>query len=233
VRDLDTLVVGESFAGRSDLWRALVDRGFAVDIRSSLLDGLRSLANRQPDAVILDIGSMNSEKMMAVSMFVAVSVVPIVAIVESDHDAAVLNSLDVHIWLRHPVGPTALADRVEDAIRRSLEREAGDGTVLSVGGISIFLGERVVRLNGRALSLNRTEFDLLAYLSARQGHIVARRDLIRAISKRGSVSRAAIDVYVSGLRRKLGETAANPKYLHTVHGKGVVLMAPSQQDVAG
>lgn len=232
VLERNVLVVGENFVARSDLLWVLVDRGFAVDMRGSLLDGLRSLSDRQPDAVVIDVGSMDSEKMMAVSMFAAVSVVPVVATVEGEHDAAALNSLDVHVWLRHPVAPAALADRVEEAIRGSLEREARDGTVVSVGGMTIYLGERVVRLDGRALSLNRTEFDLLAYLSARQGRVVARRDLIRAVSRSESVSAAAIDVYVFGLRRKLGETAANPKYLHTVRGRGVLLMAPAQQDAS-
>ena len=43
-----------------------------------------------------------------------------------------------------------------------------------------------------------------------------------------TVSDRTVDVHLSWLRRKLGETAAEPRYLHTVRGVGVKLVAPEQ-----
>ena len=37
---------------------------------------------------------------------------------------------------------------------------------------------------------------------------------------------STVDVHISWLRRKLGETAAAPRYLHTVRGVGIRLVPP-------
>ena len=92
---------------------------------------------------------------------------------------------------------------------------------------------REASLDGAALDLTRREFDLLAYLAARPGVVVARRELLAEVWHQPYGDDQTIDVHLSWLRRKLGETAARPRYLHTVRGVGVRLDPPRRRRCAG
>jgi DNA-binding response OmpR family regulator len=72
----------------------------------------------------------------------------------------------------------------------------------------------------------RREFDLLAYLAARPDRVVSHRELLTEVWKNTHGQRQLLDVQLSTLRRKLDETAENPRYLHRVRGVDVRLSAP-------
>jgi DNA-binding response OmpR family regulator len=96
-----------------------------------------------------------------------------------------------------------------------------------VGELEIDASARQARLGGEKLDLSRKEFDLLWMLASRPGEVVTRRELLAEVwgLPFGGGDRT-VDVHLSWLRRKLGETAAEPRYLHTVRGVGVRLVAP-------
>ena len=75
----------------------------------------------------------------------------------------------------------------------------------------------------RRLDLTPREFDLLCYLAERAGSVVTKRELLAEVWRQpyGGADKT-VDVHLSWLRRKLGETAQEPRYLHTVRGVGVV-----------
>ena len=80
---------------------------------------------------------------------------------------------------------------------------------------------------GQALELTRKEFDFLAYLAERIGVVVSKRELLAEVWRQpyGGADKT-VDVHLSVLRRKLGESAAEARYLVTVHGVGVKLVSP-------
>ena len=82
-------------------------------------------------------------------------------------------------------------------------------------------------LDGKSLDLSRKEFDLLAYLAQRVGEVVSKRELLAEVWRQpyGGADKT-VDVHLSWLRRKLGESADNPRYIHTIRGVGVKLAAP-------
>ena len=84
-----------------------------------------------------------------------------------------------------------------------------------------------MQLGGAALDLTRREFDLLAFLAARPGQVVSRRELLAEVWRQPYGDDQTIDVHLSWLRRKLGESASQPRYLHTVRGVGVKLVPPA------
>ncbi len=96
-----------------------------------------------------------------------------------------------------------------------------------IGGLSIHPLSRVVLLDGEALELSRKEFDLLWHLANRRGEVVSKRELLAAVWRQpyGGAEKT-IDVHLSWLRRKLGETANTPRYLRSVRGVGVMLVDP-------
>ena len=102
-----------------------------------------------------------------------------------------------------------------------------DGGQLEVGGLRLDPSGHEATLDGATLDLSRREFDLLHYLALHAGQVVTRRDLLTNVWRMpyGGADKT-VDVHVSWLRRKLGETAQQPRYLHTVRGVGIKLSAP-------
>jgi DNA-binding response OmpR family regulator len=99
-----------------------------------------------------------------------------------------------------------------------------------VGGLIIDPVAHQVTLDGDIIEMNRKEFEILAYLADRTGEVVSKRDLARDVWHRPAQgSDKTIDVHLSWIRRKLGETPAEPRYLHTVRGVGVRLVAPEER----
>jgi DNA-binding response OmpR family regulator len=110
-------------------------------------------------------------------------------------------------------------------LRRSQREE--EEPALLVGGLVVDRSARAATLDGQPLDLTRMEFDLLAYLAGRAGRVVSKRQLMAEVWQQpyGGADKT-VDVHLSWLRRKLGETAADPRYLQTVRGVGVKLVDP-------
>ena len=97
----------------------------------------------------------------------------------------------------------------------------------AVGGLLLDAGARTVMLDAETVELSRKEFDMLQLLCRRVGQVVTRRELLAEVWQQpyGGSDRT-VDVHLSWLRRKLGESAAQPRYLHSVRGVGVRLVDP-------
>jgi DNA-binding response OmpR family regulator len=110
-------------------------------------------------------------------------------------------------------------------LRRGGEHPVDSAVV--VGGLRLDPRTREVTLDGRDLELSPREFSLLHYLAARAGEVVSKRELLAEVWQLpyGGGDKT-VDVHLSWLRRKLGETADEPRYLHTVRGVGVRVAAP-------
>ena len=86
---------------------------------------------------------------------------------------------------------------------------------------------RRVTVAGRPVELSPKEFDLLAYLAARAGTVVTKRELLSEVWQLPyGGSDKTVDAHLSWLRRKLGESAAEPRLIQTVRGVGVRLAEP-------
>ena len=152
----------------------------------------------------------------------------IVATARDDPDEIVrLLDAGADDYVVKPYSAAEMGARIRAMLRRS--RPVTDRpSRLRVGGLEIDPVSREATLDGRALDLTRLEFDLLAYLAAREGEVVSRRKLLAEVWKQpyGGGDKT-IDVHVAWLRRKLGETATEPRYLRTVRGVGVKLVDPT------
>jgi two-component system, OmpR family, KDP operon response regulator KdpE len=113
-------------------------------------------------------------------------------------------------------------------LRRGPAGERTEPTEIVVGGLRMDAGARTASLDGVALDLTPREFDLLHHLAQRAGQVVTKRELLSEVWQvpYGGADKT-VDVHLSWLRRKLGETAQEPRYLHTVRGVGIRLSEPS------
>ena len=212
---------------RAALRAALVERGHAVEDAGAALPALQRLVDSKPDVVVLDLGLPDVDGVDALRMLRAVSRVPVIVATARDDEAEIVRTLDAGAddYLVKPFSGAQLDARIRAVLRRA--RDGAAGPIL-VGGLSVDIASRVAAVDGRSLDLSRKEFDLLAYLAARAGRVVTKRELLAEIwdLPYGGADKT-VDVHLSWLRRKLGESASAPRYLHTVRGVGVKVVSPA------
>ena len=122
-------------------------------------------------------------------------------------------------------------DQLEARVRAVLRRAGSEGRPgpLAVGDLVIDVAAREARLNGDVLDLSPKEFDVLRFLAERHGEVVSKRELLAEVWRQPyGGSEKTVDVHISWLRKKLGETAADSRYLQTVFGVGVKLVDPDE-----
>lgn len=220
------LVVEDDAQVRAALVRHLSDAGHAVRSVGAALDALREVTQVGCDLVVLDLGLPDLDGAEALRMLRGITEVPVVVATARDDEAGIVRLLNsgADDYLVKPFSPEHLNARVGAVLRRS--GGAGPTPLLRVGGLRVDPLRREATLDGRDLDLTRREFDLLAFLAARPGVVVQRKELLAAVWQQAYGGDQTIDVHLSWLRRKLGETAARPRYLHTVRGVGVKIEAP-------
>jgi Response regulators consisting of a CheY-like receiver domain and a winged-helix DNA-binding domain len=222
------LVVEDDDFVRAALIQELAER-HAVRSAGRALDALREIAQHPPDVVVLDLGLPDLDGAEALKMMRGVSDVPVIVATARDDEAEIVRLLRAGAddYLVKPFSGEHLNARLDAVLRRTRAAAvAAPAPVLRVGGLAVDLNRREATLDGAPLSLTRREFDLLAYLAQRADRVVSRRELRTEVWRQAYGEDQTIDVHLSWLRRKLGETAAAPRYLHTVRGVGVMLSAP-------
>ncbi|MFG3581686.1 response regulator transcription factor [Micromonospora chersina] len=222
------LLIEDDLTIRTPLLRALRERGHAVAAASTALDGLRDALDDRPDLVVLDLGLPDLDGGELLRMLRAVSPVPVIVATARDDEAEIVRMLDAGAddYLVKPFTAAQLDARARAVLRRSAGDPATD-PVLVVGGLRIDPRARQVTLDGAPVELTPREFDLLHHLAGRPGQVVTKRELLTEVWRipYGGADKT-VDVHLSWLRRKLGESAQDPRYLHTVRGVGVRLDAP-------
>ncbi len=223
------LLVEDDAAIRVALIRALTERGHAVASTSSAMDALTQVLDAPPDLVILDLGLPGLDGYEALRMLRAISKIPVVVATARDDEAEIVRALDAGAddYLVKPFGTGQIEARIRAVLRRSAEQQTKRNAPIEVGGLRLDAEAHEATLDGARLDLSRREFDLLHYLAQHAGQVVTRRDLLTHVWRLpyGGADKT-VDVHVSWLRRKLGESAQRPGYLNTVRGVGIKLSAP-------
>jgi DNA-binding response OmpR family regulator len=212
---------------RQAIATALEGRGHLVRSASNGMTGLKQVIDDPPDVVVLDLGLPDISGLEMLTMLRAVSTVPVIVATAQDRDEQIVGTLDAGAddYVVKPYSAEQLDARIRAVLRRSGGTETGGS--IEVGGLQIDRASHEARLDGELLDLTPKEFELLLYLATNQGQVVSKRQLLADLWRQpyGGADKT-IDVHLSWLRRKLGETAAEPRYLHTIRGVGVKLVEP-------
>jgi DNA-binding response OmpR family regulator len=221
------LVVEDDTYVRSAMVTDLTLRSHAVRTAGTALDGIREISHHPPEVVVLDLGLPDLDGGQALKMMRTITAAPILVATARDEEAEIIRLLNdgADDYVVKPFSGEHLAARITALLRRASQGNA-PAPVITTAGLRIDQSRREAHLDGRRLELSRREFDLLAYLALRPGMVVSRRELLTEVWHQAYGDDQTIDVHISWLRRKLGETAARPRYLHTVRGVGVMLDAP-------
>jgi DNA-binding response OmpR family regulator len=225
------LIIEDDQRIREALVRMLTQRGHEVRSVSRGIDGIRQVVEFGPDVVILDLGLPDVDGSEVVKMIRATSNVPILVATARDEEGEIVRVLDdgADDYVVKPFSAAQIDARIRAILRRtSTEDSAAE---LVVGVLRIDPATRQATVSGDELELTRKEFDLLAYLAARAGTVVTKREILAGVWRQpyGGADKT-VDVHLSWLRRKLGESAAEPRFLRTVRGVGVRLVDPDEVD---
>ncbi len=207
--------------------RGLTERGHVVLGASSGLSALGEIVEQQPDVVVLDLGLPDIDGLELLRMLRAVSNVPVIVATARDDEGEIIRTLDAGAddYVIKPYSADQLDARIRAVLRRV--RDDGGEEPLRIGGLTMDTRSRVATVEGEALDLSRKEFDLLWHLATRRGEVVSKRELLAAVWRQpyGGPEKT-IDVHLSWLRSKLGESAKSPRYLRSVRGVGIMLVDP-------
>lgn len=209
----DDLMIGESVL---DLLRA---EGYAVDWVKDGEMADTALDSQSYDLVLLDLGLPRRDGLAVLRRLRArKDRTPVLVATARDAIAQRVEGLDMGAddYIVKPYELDELLARIRALIRRAAGRAE---PVYEHLGVSIDPVTREVLLDGQAVVLSAREWSILELLLARPGMVLSRRQLEEKLySWKDDLSSNAVEVYIHGLRKKLG-----PRIIQNVRGVGYMI----------
>jgi DNA-binding response OmpR family regulator len=196
---------------------------------------LEQARRRAPDLVTLDLTLPDMDGVEVCRQLRAMTNAYIIMLTARVEETDRLIGLEVGAddYLGKPFSPRELRARVGAMFRRprladpAAARHEDDAAVLRIGELTVDRESREVTLAGRPVELTRTEFDLLVAFMSRPRRVWERETLARRVWRTDwPGDDHVIDVHVANLRHKLGESAQEGHWVHTVRGVGYRFGSP-------
>jgi two-component system response regulator MprA len=201
------------------LRRGLTYEGYHVQVFPNAEVGMAALSDYPPDLAILDVMLPGMDGMSACRRLRDLGYTgPVLMLTARNAVDDRINGLDAGAddYLGKPFAFEELLARLRALLRRS---SAAD-KVISYADLELDTGIYAARRQGKTISLTHKEYELLAFFLAHTGQVLTRQMLVDKFwSLESESSDNALDVYISRLRRKLGE----PPLIRTLHGIGYML----------
>ena len=223
--ELRVLVVDDEVPLTGVVSSYLQREGFAVSVAHTGPDAVAEARAGRPVLIILDVmlpGFDGVEACRQIRQFSDAYIIMLTA-KDEEVDKVLGLSMGADDYLVKPFSPRELIARVRAMLRRprTTAASAPSSEYHTVGALRVDVEARTVDLDGRAVELTRTEFDLLAAMIARPKAALTRRQLIDAVWGPGWYGDDhVVDVHVGHLRTKLGDDATDPRFIRTVRGVG-------------
>ena len=204
---------------------ALAAAGYAPVVTGDPQEVPDLLTREKPRLVLLDLVLPGVDGIELMGRVPELADLPVIFISGYGRDETIARALELGAadYIVKPFSPTELTARVQAALRRQAEPES-----LRLGGLVIEYAARRVTVDGRAVELTATEYDLLRVLAINAGRVVTHEALLRRVwGRRNAGDSNLVRVYVKKLRQKLGDDAASPTYISSVRRVGYRMVQPS------
>lgn len=218
----------------------LQPEGFTVDCVHDGKAGLERALNGGHLLVVLDVMLPEMNGFDVLRHVRQISKVPVLLLTARGEDVDRIVGLEMGAddYLPKPFNPRELVARIRAVLRRTHTGEKGSGTPLPdlvrVGDVELDPATRTVRQDGHALELTSVEFNLLEVLLREAGRVVTREQLVDSVlSRKFSPFDRSIDMHVSKLRKKLGDSDGGTDHIKTVRGVGYIFARPRDNVKSG
>ncbi len=211
----------------------LESEGFRVE---AVYDGERGLERALHDnyvLVVLDVMLPGMNGFEVLRRIRASSRIPVLLLTARGEEVDRIVGLEIGAddYLPKPFNPRELVARIRAVLRRTQEGKPAGGEpvpdIIRVGDIELDPATRTVRQAGKAVDLTSVEFGLLEALLREAGRVVTRERLaISVLARKFSPFDRSIDMHVSKVRKKIGDTEGEPEHIKTVRGVGYIFALP-------
>ena len=216
------LVIEDEQPIRRFLRASLEDAGYRVSEAASGVDGLRAAAGQPPDVVVLDLGLPDQDGQDVLMRLREWYRSPILILSARDQEAQKVQALDhgADDYVTKPFSMGELLARLRVALRHA-HHVGPEGTTVRIGDLEVDLAARIVRVQGEPIHLTPIEYKLLTTMMKHAGKVLTHRFLLREVwGPQDSQENHYLRVFVAGLRRKIEEDSARPRYILTEQGVG-------------
>ena len=226
------LVIDDEVQIRRFLRISLASQGYEVIEAASGEEGLKLVATRSPDLVVLDLGLPETDGKQVLSALRGWSSVPVVILSVRADEGEKVKALDAgaNDYVTKPFGLQELLARVRNLLRTRL----GDGATSAHyddGFLQIDLAQRRMAVAGENMHLTRREFDVLKMLFAHKDRVVTQIQLLREIwGPAHTEDTHYLRIIIGRLRQKLKDDPTDPRYLITEPGVGYRLVTHGRSD---
>lgn len=224
------LVIDDDARLRQLLRRYLNDNGYVVSTAASPTEARSLMVLFAFDALVVDVMMPGESGLEFVGRLRETSAVPVLMLTaQGDPENRILGlEQGADDYMAKPFEPRELLLRLVSLLRRAQRAEpapvatASQPAIISLGPASFDLSRMALERDGERVHLTSAEAALLAALATEPGVLLTREDLA---AKAGIESESArtVDVQVTRLRRKIEDDPREPRYLHTIRGKGYML----------
>jgi DNA-binding response OmpR family regulator len=228
------LLVEDEASITEPLTAALEREGWTTHVTASAREAPGLVTSEDPDLVLLDVMLEDGSGFDVCREIRQTSRVPIIMLTArgEELDRIIGLELGADDYVVKPFSARELIARIRAVMRRTAEvvtaAPARDDRI-EIGDVVLESSMRRVTLAGEEVDLTRKEYELLALLMRNAGTVLTRERLIDEVwDTNWYGSTKTLDVHVSGLRKKLGDDAGTPRYVHTLRGVGFRFSAPAE-----
>ncbi len=216
------LVVDDKFSVQRLVGEYLEEQGYAVITANNGREALVVARNEEPDLILLDIMMPEMDGYEFIKTFRREHDVPVILLTAKleELDKVIGLELGADDYITKPFGMKELVARIRAVLRR-VNKAPLSNERLELGDLVVDKASYAVYLYGEAVSLTRTEFELLVLMMESPGRVYSRLDLLEYLQGDTfeGVERT-IDVHIRNLRSKIEDDPKNPRYVETVFGVG-------------
>jgi two-component system KDP operon response regulator KdpE len=220
------LVVEDDAKMRSVVSFTLRNHGYDVREAGSGAEAISQIQSHTPDAMLLDLGLPDMDGFVVTACVRQSYQFPIIVLSarhEEQHQVRALDS-GANDFVIKPFREGELMARIRAALRRAVPLT--ERREVNVGDVRIDSTQRVVSVQGKEVSLTRTEFDLLDVLARNADSVVGHRQILRAVWGDDHVDEVHyLRVYIKLLRNKIERDPARPTRILTTLGIGYRLVS--------
>jgi DNA-binding response OmpR family regulator len=223
------LVVDDELDALEVLGFKLREAGFAPIFATDGLKALAAIRAEKPDLIVLDLMLPELDGLEVCKLMrrdPATAGIPVLMLTAkaAEMDRVVGLELGADDYVTKPYSPRELVLRIRKLLKRT---KSGDdpGDNLRIGLLEIDIPHHAARVDGKAVTLTATEFNLLALLAKRRGRVQTRERLLQDVwGYETAIDTRTVDTHMRRLREKIGPVADS---LETIRGVGYRFKADS------